>query len=62
MIFSLADKVGALEEALKTFASHGVNLTRIESRPSQAVNSSYDFFVDLESKEEADVSFQITRR
>ena len=33
--FSLADSPGALQDALGYFARHGVNMTRLESRPSK---------------------------
>ncbi len=48
VIFSLIDKPGALHEALGIFASHDINLTKIESRPSKKALGDYVFFVDLE--------------
>ena len=42
------DKPGALVEALVEFASRGVNLTRIESRPRRRGLGRYMFFLDLE--------------
>ncbi len=48
VIFSLMDKPGALHEALGIFASHGINLTKIESRPSKKALGDYVFFVDLD--------------
>ena len=38
------DRPGALEDALKPFARHGVSLTHIESRPRRA--ETFDFYVD----------------
>ena len=38
------DRPGALEEALKPFARHGVSLTHIESRPRRT--ETFDFYVD----------------
>jgi prephenate dehydratase len=43
-----ADKAGALVDALQAFSNHGVNLTRIESRPRPGGLGRYMFFVDLE--------------
>ena len=42
------DKPGALVDALVEFASRGVNLTRIESRPRRRGLGRYMFFLDLE--------------
>jgi prephenate dehydratase len=47
--FSLqANRPGALLEALACFSRHGLNMTRIESRPSKREMGEYIFFVDLE--------------
>ena len=48
LMFSLKDNVGALYHALKPFADHGVNLTKIESRPHKGKAWDYIFFLDLE--------------
>ena len=48
LMFSLKDNVGALYNALKPFAAHGVNLTKIESRPHKGKAWDYIFFLDLE--------------
>ena len=39
---------GVLHALLQPFAAHGVNMTRIESRPSRRKNWEYVFFVDLD--------------
>ncbi|NPA39022.1 MAG: prephenate dehydratase [Thermodesulfobacteria bacterium] len=46
LIFSVADKPGALFEVLKCFAKRGINLTKIESRPSKHEPWKYIFFLD----------------
>jgi chorismate mutase/prephenate dehydratase len=46
--FSLRDEPGALHRALAIFEAAGVNLTRIESRPSKRAAWGYVFLVDLE--------------
>jgi chorismate mutase/prephenate dehydratase len=49
LLFSIKrDQVGALYRALEPFAQHGVNLTRIESRPTKARAWEYVFFADFE--------------
>jgi prephenate dehydratase len=46
--WGLPDKPGALVEALQEFASRGVNLSRIESRPRRQGLGRYIVFADLE--------------
>jgi len=48
IMFSLVDRVGALYGALVAFRRYGVNLTKIESRPSKRKAWEYIFFVDCE--------------
>ncbi|HZA57686.1 MAG TPA: prephenate dehydratase [Solirubrobacterales bacterium] len=45
------DRPGALVDALQVFSIHGVNLTRIESRPRPGGLGRYMFFVDLEGQD-----------
>ncbi len=48
IVFSLKDKPGALQKSFfQPFADAGVNLTRIESRPSKERPWEYLFFVDF---------------
>lgn len=48
LFFGLRDKVGALHEALEAFRRQGVNLCKIESRPSKTKAWEYYFFVDVD--------------
>lgn len=48
IVFAIRHEAGSLFEALQPFKIHGINLTRIESRPSKKVNWEYAFFVDFE--------------
>jgi prephenate dehydratase len=49
LAFSLqANRPGALLQALTCFADTGLNMSRIESRPSKREMGEYIFFVDLE--------------
>ncbi|MHB1134381.1 MAG: prephenate dehydratase [Chloroflexota bacterium] len=47
LVFSVKNRPGALRDALDIFASRNVDLTWIESRPSQRQPWDYVFFVDL---------------
>lgn len=46
--FGVADQKGALRRVLSSFEDAGVNLTRIESRPSRRAAWHYVFLVDVE--------------
>jgi chorismate mutase/prephenate dehydratase len=48
ILFSVKDRVGALQEMLTPFRKNRINLTKIESRPSKRKAWDYYFFVDLE--------------
>ncbi len=48
IMLSVKDKAGALYELLRPFASNGINMTKIESRPSRRKAWEYLFFVDIE--------------
>lgn len=48
ILFSIKDKVGALQDMLLPFKKYRINLTKIESRPSKKKAWDYYFFVDLE--------------
>jgi len=48
VMFSIKDRVGALHDMLVPFRKNGINLTKIESRPSKKKAWDYYFFVDLE--------------
>jgi len=48
LVMSVPNRPGALHELLSPLASHGVSMTRIESRPSRQALWEYMFYVDLE--------------
>ncbi len=54
LMLSVKDRVGALYDLLRPFASHGINMTKIESRPSRRKAWEYIFFVDIEGHVEED--------
>jgi len=47
MVLSVSDKPGALHEVLKLFADRGVNLTKIQSRPTPGESWQYLFFIEV---------------
>ena len=48
VVFSVKDRPGVLKDALSAFSDEGINLTRIESRPSRRRAWTYVFFADLQ--------------
>jgi chorismate mutase/prephenate dehydratase len=46
-VFATDDQPGALVRALQPFATAGVNLAKIESRPSRDKPWTYVFYVDI---------------
>lgn len=48
LMFSIADRVGALYQALAPFRRYRINMTKIESRPSKRKAWEYFFFVDCD--------------
>lgn len=48
IMVSVKDRVGALYEMLKPFSEYGLNLTKIESRPSRRKAWEYFFYIDIE--------------
>jgi chorismate mutase/prephenate dehydratase len=48
VLFSVKDRPGVLKDALSAFSGRGINLTRIESRPSPQAGLDYVFFADFQ--------------
>lgn len=51
LMFVLRDKPGALHDALVPFKTYGINLSKIESRPTKRKAWEYVFFVDFSGHE-----------
>ncbi|OHB78946.1 MAG: chorismate mutase [Planctomycetes bacterium RBG_16_55_9] len=47
LVFSTADKPGALSDVLDVFKRYGINMTKVESRPSRKKQWEYYFFADI---------------
>jgi chorismate mutase / prephenate dehydratase len=54
ILVRMKNRPGALYHVLKPFKEHGVDLTRVESRPSRSGNWSYVFFIDFEGHRDDD--------
>ncbi len=54
IIIGLLDRPGSLYEALGVFAKRGINLKKIESRPSKKALGDYIFYIDFEGHIEDD--------
>ena len=52
--FQVGNSVGSLAEVLNIFASHKVNLSKIQSMPVLGKRNEYNFYVDIEWKNQAD--------
>ncbi|UCG38859.1 MAG: prephenate dehydratase [bacterium] len=52
IVMTIKDRVGALYEILRPFGERGINLTKIESRPSRKKAWDYLFFVDFDGHRE----------
>lgn len=48
IMFSVHDKPGSLFRAMKVIADHGLNMSKIQSRPIEGKPFEYFFYVDLE--------------
>ncbi len=47
LVVSIRDEVGALQKTIAPFSSRGINLCKIESRPSRRKPWDYYFFIDI---------------
>ena len=47
IMFSVKDRIGALQDCLKFFSDNDISMTMIESRPSKSQEEQFNFFVDF---------------
>jgi chorismate mutase/prephenate dehydratase len=52
IMFTTANKPGALAEVLDVFRENGINLANLQQRPSKKVNWEYVFFIDAQGHSE----------
>lgn len=62
LLLSVHNRPGALYDLLAPFATSGVNLCRIESRPSRRGTWDYNFFIDLEGHAEDEAVSAVLKR
>lgn len=53
LLFSIKDVIGILGETLQVFKNHGINMRRIESRPSCNDNWDYDLIVSVSTSQDS---------
>lgn len=53
------DHPGSLYKILKLFANHGINLTRIESRPAKNIMGEYIFYIDFLGHQLTDIGSSV---
>lgn len=51
LVMAVHDRPGSLLSSLKPFADHGINLTKLESRPRRGAPFEYVFYLDVERPE-----------
>lgn len=59
--FQVGNSVGSLAEVLNIFASHKINLSKIQSMPVIGKRNEYNFYVDIEWKNQADYDSAISK-
>ena len=53
LVVTTGNQPGALHEMLEPFASQGISMTKIESRPSRQGMWSYAFFIDIDGHQDS---------
>lgn len=48
IVFSVPDKPGSLYSVLKPFFDRGINLSKVETRPTRRTSWEYNFFIDFQ--------------
>lgn len=59
--FQVGNTVGSLADVLNIFASHHINMSKIQSMPVLGKRNEYNFYVDIEWKKSADYDSAIRK-
>jgi len=52
LVMTTHNRPGSLHELITSFSTHGVNMTRLESRPARTGQWEYYFYVDIEGHQQ----------
>jgi prephenate dehydratase len=61
LCFQVGNSVGSLSKVLNIFAEHNINLTKIQSMPVLGKRNEYNFYVDVEWKQQSDYDISIRK-
>jgi len=61
LCFQVGNSVGSLSKVLNIFAEHSINLTKIQSMPVLGKRNEYNFYVDVEWKQQSDYDISIRK-
>lgn len=61
LCFQVSNAAGSLSKVLNIFADHQINLTKIQSMPILGKRNEYNFYVDIEWKEQSDYDSSIRK-
>ena len=61
IVVSVNNKPGALHDLIEPFRKHGLDMTRLESRPSRSSKWSYVFFIDFAGHQDDPVAAKVLK-
>jgi len=61
LCFQVGNSVGSLSKVLNIFSEHNINLTKIQSMPVLGKRNEYNFYVDIEWKQQSDYDISIRK-
>jgi prephenate dehydratase len=61
LCFQVGNSVGSLSKVLNIFSEHNINLTKIQSMPVLGKRNEYNFYVDIEWRQQPDYDISIRK-